>query len=31
MTLKKLQQISSEERLKMRYKKFREIGVFTEK
>lgn len=31
MTLKKLQQISPEERLKMRYKKFREIGVFTEK
>jgi acetyl-CoA carboxylase carboxyl transferase subunit alpha len=31
MTLKELQKISPEERLKMRYKKFREIGVFTEK
>jgi len=31
LTLQKLQQISPEERLKMRYKKFREIGVFTEK
>lgn len=31
LTLKRLQQISPEERLKMRYKKFREIGVFTEK
>lgn len=31
LTLKKLQQISPEERLKMRYQKFREIGVFTEK
>jgi len=31
LTLKKLKQISPEERVKMRYKKFREIGVFTEK
>jgi len=31
LTLKKLQQVSPEERLKMRYKKFRQIGVFTEK
>jgi acetyl-CoA carboxylase carboxyl transferase subunit alpha len=31
LTLKKLQQISTEERLKMRYKKYREIGVFSEK
>jgi acetyl-CoA carboxylase carboxyl transferase subunit alpha len=31
LTLKKLKQISPEERIKMRYKKFREIGVFTEK
>jgi acetyl-CoA carboxylase carboxyl transferase subunit alpha len=31
LTLKKLKQVSPEERVKMRYKKFREIGVFTEK
>ena len=31
LTLKKLQQISPEERIKMRYQKFREIGAFTEK
>jgi acetyl-CoA carboxylase carboxyl transferase subunit alpha len=31
LTLRKLQQISPEERIKMRYQKFREIGVFTEK
>jgi len=31
LTLKKLQQIPPEKRLKMRYQKFREIGVFTEK
>jgi acetyl-CoA carboxylase carboxyl transferase subunit alpha len=31
LTLKKLKQISPEERIKMRYKKFREIGVFIEK
>jgi len=31
LTLGKLQQISPEERIKMRYQKFREIGVFTEK
>lgn len=29
-TLKKLEQISPEERLKLRYQKFRKIGVFTE-
>jgi len=29
-TLKKLEQISPEERLKIRYQKFRKIGVFTE-
>jgi acetyl-CoA carboxylase carboxyl transferase subunit alpha len=31
LTLTKLQKISTEERIKMRYRKFREIGVFTEK
>ena len=31
LTLKKLQQRSPEERLKMRYQKFRKIGVFIEK
>jgi acetyl-CoA carboxylase carboxyl transferase subunit alpha len=31
LTLKKLKQVSPEERVEMRYKKFREIGVFTEK
>jgi acetyl-CoA carboxylase carboxyl transferase subunit alpha len=31
LTLKKLKQLSPEERVEMRYKKFREIGVFTEK
>ena len=31
LTLKKLQQISPEERIKMRYQKFRKIGAFTEK
>ena len=31
LTLKKLKQMSPEERIKMRYQKFRQIGVFTEK
>ncbi|NIM58248.1 MAG: acetyl-CoA carboxylase carboxyltransferase subunit alpha [Candidatus Aminicenantes bacterium] len=31
LTLKKLQHISPEERIKMRYQKFRKIGAFTEK
>ena len=31
LTLKKLKQVSPEERVEMRYKKFRQIGVFTEK